>query len=191
MAQSWKHMSSAKIHVTKSQKKQPHVHTYPKTHTTKGKHIQKAWKQTKRRKVESTCHLHKYTSENRRKKQPHVQTYPKNTHNKGKKHPKGMKTHQKAQSWGHVSSAQIHVTKSQKKQPHVHTYPKKRRNRGKTHGLKPVSDLFGVSMFSVLPNTRTTKYYSSTTKYHSGTTQCYSSTTPKNYSEVLLFTTKY
>ena len=190
-----------------------------KTHTTKGKHIQKAWKHTKRHKVESTCHLHKYTSENRRKKQPHVHTYPKNTqqrentskrhentlkgtklsahvictntrrkiaektttrahiskntHNKGKTHPKGMKTHWKAQSWEHMSSAQIHVGKSQKKnQPHVHTYPKNTHNKGKTHpkgmkthGFRPVSDLFGVSMFSVLPSISTTKYYSGTRAY--------------------------
>ena len=61
-------------------------------------------KRGKTQRGESTCHLHKDTSQKEtghtwksQKEQPHMNTYRKDTwtHNKGKTHPKGMKTHQK------------------------------------------------------------------------------------------------
>ena len=45
------------------------------------------------------------------------------------------------------------------------THTQQRENTSKryeTHGFRPVSDPFGVSMFSVLPSVSTTKYYSGT-----------------------------
>ena len=127
-------MSSAQIHVRKSQNKNNHTcrtKTITRADISK-KHTQQRENTSKRHenKLNGTkLRAHVICANTRRKiaeqKQAHVQTYPKNTHNKGKTHPKGMKT----------------------------------------HGFRPVSDLFGVFMFSVLPSISTTKYYSGTRAY--------------------------
>ena len=143
-------MSSAQIHVGKSQKKTTTRAHISKKHTTKGKHIQKVWKHTKRRKVESTCHLHKYTSENRRKNN-HTCTHIQKTHTTKGKHI------QKA--WKHTKRPKVESTchlhkytaeNCRKQNNHTCTHiPKTHTTKGK-HIQKAwkhtVSDLFQTSL---------------------------------------------